>query len=190
MTTATLSLANYFGQIETGDLFFVRGTGRLDRLIEWWTGSAYSHVAFALKLPVGITPRLCVFEAATGVGVRLTPIKPWLEAYGADPVDWFSLDASESQRSDLVDYCLSKWGEDYTSPWQFLLSFTRLGRLVRRLFGLSVEVDPNRPFCSWIACEGLEKIGLGPKDGQEPALASPADVARFAHLQYRGEIIL
>lgn len=189
MNPAALSLSDHLDHIATGDLFFVRGTGYLDRLIEWWTGSAYSHVAFALRLPVGPSPQLYVFEACIGLGVRLTPITSWLKAYGAQPVDWYCLAAAAEQRQQVADYCLGKWGEDYAGPWQFLLSFTRLGRLVRRLLGLPTEVDPNRPFCSWIATEGLEKIGLGPTDGEAPALASPGDVARYSCLKLRGEIV-
>ena len=170
--------------IEDGDLLFFRGRAWYSRLIRWWTGSPYSHVAAVLSVRfTGSPERIPVaFEAMEGYGggVRPVPLAPYLASSLAQGVGvtWRPLAENASiDRAKMAAYLVSTWGESYSSPLQFLWSFGRLSRWLQRRLGLRAELDTTRPFCSWEIVKALEAAGwCRPWTIPDPADWTPGDV--------------
>jgi len=174
--------------MKSGDLLFFRGTAPHSRLIQLVTRSVYSHVAVVIALRIAGRRTLCAFEALEGVGVRLTPLDAYLREcqHAGCVVDWYAIADASIDRQRIVAYCLEVWGERYSSLWQFVVSFGRLGRWVAQKLGVRLELDPSRPFCSWVAAAALMHAGYEPSDELEPARIDPGAVSRFPCLRRRG----
>ncbi len=183
-----LSLASVRGEILDGDLLFFEGTGVFDWLIRWWTGSHFSHVAVCVWDTIAGEKTLCAFEAEPGIGVRMNPLDRYLDYREKEGtrVIWYSLQGPPAKHRDMmVKYCRNVWGENYSHWWQFVWSFGPLAKLRRKL-GLNPEINPERPFCSWVASAALRHAGYRPAGDVPPSMTSPADVAKYDCLKLRG----
>lgn len=95
-------------------LAFYKGPGRLfDKLIRWWTGSPYSHVAI-------IVAGQC-FEADAWQGKVVS--RPWANNYNPDNWDMVDIEHDTSPASWLADQVGKRY--DYLGilgfliPWRF-----------------------------------------------------------------------
>ena len=180
-------------EIDDGDLLLFCGRSLFGRLIRCWSQSPYSHVAVVVWLWIGGERRPCVFEAVEGPGVRLCPLANYLiERQGRnEAVDWYQIVDPAIERHLVIVHLLSTWGQAYASVWQFVVSFTWLGRLWRKLTARPLALNDRRPFCSWHAAAALMLAGFVPDAGlpANPAETTPGDVARFTCLRRRGPLM-
>ena len=188
--------------IESGDVFLFHGRAPHSRLIELHTNSDISHAALALTVRCfpGGQPILCI-EALEGKGVRCCPLDRYLVECAAEDcrVDWYAVDpcwGAEKGKmlkaeagSEAAAFAVEQLGKDYVSMGQLSWSFGWLGSTFRRLLAWcrpAANLNPDRWFCSELVAGCHKKAGF-PVD-EDPALISPADVARFPWLTLRGAL--
>lgn len=185
--------------IATGDIFLFEGVSFFGRWIKLHTRSRFSHVGIALWIQVDGIRRLCCIEALEPWGVRLYPMDYYLGVCRRRGIvcHWFALKQDFGiDRAKVAGYGLAQWGKRYASPWQFLISFGWLTRLVRKhIFGWDVvDTNPERFFCSELVSDSLQHGGYRPDPNEgEDAIAAgtePGAIALFRCLDRRGTLSL
>ena len=91
-------------KIKNGDLLSWRGTSIWAKLISWWTGSPYTHVALAFW----VGPRLMILESFPLKGVRMRPLSHCLPAF------WQSAGRGWTQEAE--DFALELLDRPYSIP--------------------------------------------------------------------------
>jgi len=184
--------AEFLRRAQTGDVLLFRGRGLCSRVIELWTGQPYSHAAIVLKQFDVHGSRLCIFEATHHYGVRLYPLERYLTECARQhcQVDWYPVTSPEVHRDRIAAVFYRAWGDSYVNLAQFLVSFGRLTRWLRRRLGgrAGVDLNPSRHFCSELVAEALEAGDCFPAGVQAPVLQSPGDITRFGCLVFAGTI--
>ena len=82
MSVATIPRVTYDtvrSLIRSGDLLLAQGTGPMSKIIQYATGSEYSHVAFLLRLDA--LDRLMVLESVESIGIRATCLSGYVADY-------------------------------------------------------------------------------------------------------------
>jgi hypothetical protein len=74
-----MSYADLRPELRTGDLLLCSGTGWFSRMIQFATGSEWSHVAVVVRLEV--IDRVMLLESLEPVGVRAVPLTKYLRDY-------------------------------------------------------------------------------------------------------------
>ena len=136
-------------QIQDGDLLAFEGRSVFSWLIRCVTGSAITHVGFAMW----VRRRLCVLEAMEGRGVRLVPLSDRLR--NGAVVHWSVYSSQIKTRQEVVTHAIAQWGKQYASPWQLLRSFGWLSRRISDRMGWRSDTDPERFFCSELIAASL-----------------------------------
>ena len=173
--------------IKDADVLAFRGSHFFSKLIKLRTLARVSHVGFALR----ILDRLCVLEAVEGVGVRLFPLDKHLNR-GAR-VDWYQLDDTHYavSRDKVIRFVLYVWGAEYAKWSQFLRSWGFLSRRIADFWGLSMDMDEGRWFCSELVMAGLRDGGYtGEGYERESAATSPAEIIELPCLRRMGRLDL
>ncbi len=159
-------------RIRDGDVLLYRGRSVPSRIIQWVTGSPYSHAGLA----VWWNQRLMVLEAVSK-GVIVTPLSSNIRHYFGD-VEWFTSTAelSVGERRRLVEVAQKELGKEYAS-WKAVL----LG--IRLLFGGGIERRDalrreRKLFCSLYVAAVYNAVGHDLKRGTSDRFTSPADIAR------------
>ena len=161
--------------LQTGDIVLYSGTRLWSRVIRAFSKSKWSHVGIVLRY--GQTSEPWVVEALEGKGVRFVPFRCWL-AWGGEigHGKWL---LPERIANDVTDWCLKRTGQEYASMGQFVRSFGFVWSHLRKLFGLKVDTDSNRFFCSELVASALFWNGLAiPKHA---AKMTPRDVAKLPY---------
>jgi hypothetical protein len=131
-----------------------------------------------------------VLESLEGHGVRLYPLDRYVRECDAAGVilDWYRIVDERVDRDRLVGHALAHWGERYARPWQFVGSFGRLARAVRRWLRMPPDADTSGWFCSEIYADALLLAGYRPNEDEPPlvpAFTRPGDLAMLDCLQRR-----
>ncbi|MGE0760133.1 MAG: YiiX/YebB-like N1pC/P60 family cysteine hydrolase [Pirellulaceae bacterium] len=177
--------------IANGDILLFEGRSWFAFGIKLRTRSQFSHAGVALWVNVDGTSRLCILEALEPWGVRLYPLDRYLDHCHrkGERVHLYRLHESIN-RDKVAGFTLQQWGKRYASVWQFVLSWGRVTRFFRWLFGrpLNVDTDPERFFCSELVAEALRAGGYVPsvEDDLAPCMTDPGAVALFPCLQRLG----
>ena len=158
-----------FRGLDTGDLLFFSGRRIWSRLIQWRTGSEWSHVGLFVR----IDQMPFVLESLEGVGVRLVPLSVWLAWPGH--IGFATTSLEREQREHMLHCGLSLLGQRYAPPRQFVRSFSVLWSRLTRRWRLASDVAPDRWFCSELVAALIEQAGGDISD--EPAHVSPGDLA-------------
>jgi len=141
---------------EPGDLLLVRGSGPLQRIIEFATSSPYCHVGM-------LTPQGDLVEAKEFHGIRRVPVSAYPKA------NWYRVQCSPEQRLAAVAWALQRVGESY--GWlQVAHDWNRPlvgAELTRRLHLAPVD-------CSGLVCYSYSKAGF---TITRRSFASPADIS-------------
>src|SRR5262245_18512508 len=75
-------------------------------------------------------------------------------------VDWFRITDDHVNKERVAAYVLKQWGMRYASPTQLVLSFGKLTRLIRPLFGWKAPVlNRERFFCSYLVAAAMRSAG-------------------------------
>lgn len=174
--------------ITNGDLLFFRGKLLHSRIIQRWSRSVYSHVGIAHWIKSDGVSRLAVVEAMEGKGIRLFPLRRYLEQ--GDDVDWYQVTDKSINRDKVVAWAMDRWGKQYARPRQFIRSFVTVPLL--NSLGIATKLDNDRWFCSQFSTEALMNGGWTPAadDMIKPELAAPGDVAMFSCLHRQGPLLL
>lgn len=139
------------------EVLLFRGTGLLDRLIQWQTRGPYCHAAF-------LFPDGRQAESYPGVGVQMLPR---FCDHGCK-VDRFEVEISEEQVRDLVASVEKELGSRYDWWGDFcFLTRTHRGR-----------ADAGRWFCSELVFEKLAEQGVALLRATEAFVVSPSLLGR------------
>ena len=185
--------------IHPGDVIMVSGRSLFASAIKLWTGSPWTHAGLAVWLEWGcnrnvldfapIWDQLCILEAVGGQGVRLMPLGRYVieASIRGERVNWFRLDNQGLLRSQVVNHGMRQLGKHYASPRQFLISFGRIIRPLRRLIGLGPQdLNPERFFCSELVAESL--AAAGECLPEIPAAMAPGKLAQLSSLKDMGPL--
>ena len=66
-------------EIRSGDLLLCQGTSPMSRMIQYATGSPYSHVAFILRLDT--LDRIAILESVESIGIRVCMLSSYVQDY-------------------------------------------------------------------------------------------------------------
>lgn len=158
--------------IQDGDVLLYRGRSLQSRIIQWITGSPYSHAGLA----VWWNDRLMVLEAVSR-GVLVTPLSANVRAYQGD-VEWFTstVEIEEGRRQRLVLLAQKELGKEYAT-WKAILLGLRMlfGRTAERRDALRRQ---RKLFCSLYVAAVYNAIGLDLTKDVSDEFTSPADIAR------------
>ncbi len=178
----TLKYNDVRTQIKNGDVFMYRGKTFQSSIIQWVTGSPYSHA--------GITAwwneRLMVMEAK-GNGVVASPFSRSVGQYHGD-VDWFAStrEISEEDRLRMVIFAQEELGKTY-GRWKAMI----LG--IQTLFQRNPDKrdrlrKQKKLFCSEYISQIYNSIGLDLQKKMSDHFMKPADVANSPLLENKGTV--
>ncbi len=168
--------------IRDGDVLMYRGRNLPSRLIQWATGSRYSHAGLAAWW----NGRLMVLEAV-GKGVVVTPLSANVRRYHGD-VEWFTCveDIPEPDRNRMIEFAQQELGKEY-ARWKAMKFGLRI--LFQKGEKQRDELRRARQlFCSQYVAEVYNSVGKDLKRGVSDRFMSPADVASSPLLKRAGAL--
>jgi hypothetical protein len=168
--------------IRDGDVLMYRGRSLPSRLIQWATGSRYSHAGLAAWW----NGRLMVLEAV-GKGVVVTPLSANVRRYHGD-VEWFTCVeyVPASDRNRMIEFAQQELGKEY-ARWKAI----KLGLRILFQKGEKQRDELRRArqlFCSQYVAEVYNSVGKDLKRGASDRFMSPADVASSPLLKRAGAL--
>lgn len=174
-------------EIRSGDLLLCAGNAWFSRLIQRATGSAWSHVAFVMRLDeIG---RVMVMESVESAGVRTVPLRSYLndyngsgQAYGGGLVlvrhRKFAEQVSQPELKSFGQFAADLFGYPYDR--------NEIAKIATRIAASRLpfsnreqrELKPGREYiCSEYVWECYKSIGIRvPHHGR--GFIAPADFAR------------
>lgn len=164
------------------DIVAFSGRRVWSRVIELRSLSQFSHVGIVCE----IDGDDWVIEALEGKGVRLVPLRCWMQWDGefkafalADPESGIPYCGVLRQR--VINFAAKRIGQEYASPLQLVRSFGFVTRWLCRVLRLRVDLEADRWFCSELVAAALYSAGLFiPRDAAQMA---PGDVVRLPFLK-------
>ena len=138
------------------------------KLVCWWTGSKYSHVAICLGDGE-------VYESLEGVGAHLCKIDwyisdAWMRGY---EIDWFELKSGWVDPKKIVDWCRGHLGIKYPTAWQIWWDYA-----------CRIPQNPNGRYdCAQDVAAGFTYAGYN--DNIPVVLETPEHVSGFKCLEYK-----
>jgi hypothetical protein len=173
--------------VKTGDLAICSGTLPFSRLIQWATGSPWSHIAMIVRLDD--LDRVMVIEAVAKDGVHLVPLSRFLSGGGdashpkpfAGKVviarhDDFAAKAADGGLRKLDEFAFDRLGTPFSATEIAKIGF----RIFLGAFGVKIPrmaTPDDEYFCSEYLAACFQKIGIDiPWDGR--GFIAPDD---FAH---------
>lgn len=159
--------------LQTGDIVLYSGTRLWSRIIRAFSRSKWSHVGMIVRM----RGDCWVIESLEGKGVRWVPFSCWLEWGGEIGVGACNL-------THEYIYAFQIWleaqvGKEYACAWQFVRSFSFCWSRLRKIFGLKVDTDSERFFCSELIASALFYNGL--EIPKHAAKMTPGDVAALPY---------
>lgn len=159
--------------MKAGDILLFRGEDGMSKLIQWGTGSKYSHVAICVSPEMNL-----VIEAMSGKGVRARDTRKIPEKY-----DLYRIKGEFSYNLDgAVSHLISKLNTRYD---YFGVIFLGILKLLMKI-GLPLKNKANNwqrdrdYFCSELCYEAFHEGGgldIVP-DVPEADITSPGDIAK------------
>lgn len=161
--------------MQAGDILLFKGEAGLAKLIQWGTGSKYSHVAVCVSPEMNLA-----IESMAGGGVRGRDVRGiWQEydVYRIKEGNVYDLDK-------MVSYLVSKLNNKYDYKGVIFLGLLKLLDKI----GIPLKNTANKwqkdrdYFCSELCCEAFKRGGgfnIVP-DVLEADITSPGDIAQSA----------
>jgi hypothetical protein len=175
-----------YGQIRdsicNGDVLMYRGRSLSSRIIQWATGSKYSHAGVAAWW----NERLMVLEAV-GRGVIATPLSINVAEYHGDVELYTSVPViPEDSRRRMIQFAQEELGKEYAT-WATLWLGVRilLQRHIDRRDALRRE---RKLFCSFYVAQVYNAGGFDLKRGVSDRFMSPRDIASSPLLRVVGPL--
>ena len=168
--------------LQAGDIVLYSGTRLWSRVIRAFSKSKWSHVGIVLRHDQTSEP--WVVEALEGKGVRFVPFRCWLAwggeiGHGRSNRNAGTNCLAISKLKLAAMWCETQVGKEYASPWQFVRSFGFVWSRLRKLFGVKLDTDSNRFFCSELVASALFWNGL--EIPKHAAKMTPGDVAALPY---------
>lgn len=140
-------------EMQTGDCLAFRGTGLIDRGIQWRTRSRINHVSLILRMDEGGVERLFMVHANLKYGVQLLPVSRYLSQFKGQAW-WVQLDhlaagtTNPNYRPDMIRSVMYDLGRSYDlkGVLKFLLPWVRPSEAAY--------------FCSELTATKLRDVGL------------------------------
>ena len=119
-----------------------------------------------------------IVEALEGKGVRFVPFTAWLK-WNGEIEHWETAALSHENAWSIAFWCLSKTGSEYAGVNQFVRSFSLVWSRLRKLFGVKLDTDSKRFFCSELIAAALKING---QSITKPApRMTPGDIAQLCY---------
>jgi hypothetical protein len=179
--------------IQSGDLLLCSGSSPMSKMIQYSTGSHYSHVAFLLRLDT--LDRLVVLESVESIGIRACTLGSYVADYNGSGQPypgslWIARHAQvnlQEARTFQVFSCTALDLLGYPYGTQDILDIT--ARIVGAKLGMpprAVRTD-KAYICSEFAYLVYQSIGVSVPYNHENFIA-PADFATCAEVTLLWEI--
>jgi hypothetical protein len=161
-----------------------KGRGLLSLIIQWATGSPYSHAGIAAWW----NERLMVLEAK-GRGVVATSFSRNIKEYRGD-VEWFSCvrEISDEGRLNMVIFAQEELGKNYGR-------LKTIGLGLKSLFERDMEKrdrlkKETKLFCSEYVAQIYNFVGMDLKKQRSDRFMKPGDIAESPLLEQKGTLKL
>lgn len=162
-------------EMTTCDILLYKGRSFMSRLIEWNTGSLYSHVSVVANARMNLA-----IESNTGSqsGVRALDLRK----LQADEVDVYRVKPGQAfKQEQVISYLVASLGSHYDYPGVIWLGLLKLLRLKKQANKFQSEKDY---FCSELVYEAFHSAGLDiVPQISEADITSPGDIARSPVLE-------
>lgn len=174
-------------QIKSGDILLCSGNALFSTLIQQATGSAWSHVAFILRLDV--IDRVMVLESVESIGVRAVPLSSYIRNYNGSG-QGYPGKIMLARHEDVREENIIKLSKTATSLLGYPYDTEEIVRIAARIgmddIGLKPsgrDPEPRREFiCSEYAYTCYKSIGIN--IAYDPlGFIAPVDFARCAKIQ-------
>lgn len=184
--------ASCYENMKVGDLIVYSGYSIADKLIQWKTGSPYSHVAIVCDVNNSLRSfdRVLIIEASTSTrlnnfngqaavrGVQVHLLTEWIDAYkGQGEIWWLPLSTKLSTDGQAR---MQTWLSDI---FDRQVQYSNLKTLLLGLnltFGLKLRSsDLSSFFCSELVTRALQIAGVV-NPIIDPTQQTPKDVANFS----------
>lgn len=169
-------------EVQSGDILLCSGNSLFSNMIQKATRSAWSHVAFILRLDV--IDRIMVLESVESIGVRTVPLSNYVNDYNATgsgyPGRLLLARHSEFEEKNIIK--LSKFATDLLGyPYGTEEILRIAARISMNSMGFKYkkpELIPNREFiCSEYVHICFQSIGIDIEHDTQ-GFISPADFAK------------
>ena len=167
-------------EIRDGDVLLYQGKGFISRLVQLFTGSAYSHAGLAVKW----NDRLMVMEAV-GKGVIISPLSRSVGYYKGN-VDWYQSrePIADDGRKKMIIAAQKELGKSFTKCGLLLIGAYIV---IRKKFDENdAFVRSKKFFCSFYVAATYNAAGLDLKQGTADRFTTPDDIARSPLLKKKG----
>tara|TARA_Y100000310_G_scaffold291014_2_gene318625 strand:+ start:2303 stop:2881 length:579 start_codon:yes stop_codon:yes gene_type:complete len=169
--------------IHTGDVLLCSGSGTFSKLIQAGTGSAWSHVAFLMWLP--LLDRLMVLESVEGIGVRAVPLSSYLKDYnaGGEPYPGRLAVARHPDFDDQDWDALKRFGQFAADRLGYPYDNDEIARIAARIaLGIHGKHENDKEYiCSEFYAESMAAYGIDIPYHRQGFVA-PADCAAVVDL--------
>ena len=174
--------------VESGDMLLCSGSAMFSKMIQKATNSAWSHVAFVLRL--NAIDRVMVLESVERLGVRTVPLSNYVRDHNgtgsgypgklliARHAGFTRVD--QKKLTSMSRFAVGLFGYPYDRD-EIVRIAARIGK---SLFGFeSSDVRRDREYiCSEYAWECFKRVGIEvPYDAR--GFIAPADFARDRHIK-------
>ena len=160
-----------------GDILLFKGEDGISRLIQWGTGSKYSHVAICVSPGMNLA-----IEAMAGKGVRAIDIRRIRSEY-----DVFRIKEGHDFNLDkTISYLIDKLNQKYDFLGIIFLGLIKLlAKIGRPLKNVANKWQIDRDyFCSELCYEAFNFGGLDiVPETDEANITSPGDIAKSSLIE-------
>jgi hypothetical protein len=183
------------GEIRNGDILLASGRYAFSKIIQYATGSCWSHAAFVLRLEA--IERVMLLESVEGIGVRTLSLREYVcnfEGSGRGYAGRVAIARHRRFCPPLVDPAkladMSRFAVDRLS---YPYDEEEIGRITLRIVGGALGVPArelvrdNEFICSEYVYECFRLLGIEFKHDAR-GFISPADIARDPDIDLLWEI--
>ncbi|MFQ3324024.1 MAG: hypothetical protein ACI90U_001849 [Pseudomonadales bacterium] len=179
----SIQYQKYREQMKNGDILLFKGSNILSQIIQWRTGSVYSHAG----LVVWWNGRLMVLEAM-GRGVVVAPISYNLNHYKGD-IDYFrpTIELSDTQRLAMVSFAQNQLSKKFGLIK--IISF-----FIKLMAGIKLaKLDSLKPkgkyFCSEYVAQIYNIVGIDLVPDFSESYTSPDKLEKSEYLEIVGTLL-
>jgi len=173
---------NHRNKIRDCDIIMYRGEGISSSLINWATGSSYTHAG----ITVWWNERLMIMEAAS-TGVVISPLSRNLEKYKGR-ADWYScnLEITEEKRKEMTVFAQAELGKEY-AMFEAIL-FGLYLKFKKNLDVSDILEKKKKLFCSQYVAQIYNSTGHDLKKNRNDMFMSPDDIASSPLLKMKATL--
>lgn len=147
-------------KMQCGDIFFVKNTTFISRLIRWFTKSQYSHCGIFVS-----NDGIHLYHTEFNMGLKLTHLM-----YPSEKMEVYRV-AGEYNHDKLHEFIQKNIGNKYD-----------FGEIFKVIFSCKKKETDSEYICSNLIFEAYKYAGLDLFDGEMDRIPTPRDISESKYL--------